>query len=137
MCLPYEYTHSVHKCFIVWTIGKSEIQGREVLKELTRSWQLLRKKREKKLNGGGGGALLAGPPQLPVYRSQWKFIFPIRHISFRKGLDLMLKLIWNYINPIGFAVLLSCGREGVCTEKLNRYLCSLYKNQINQDDLIV
>ncbi len=76
---------------------------REVLKELLRSWQLSRKKREKKLNGGGG-LYWRGPPQLPVYRSQWKIIFPIEHISFRKGLDSMLKLIWNYINPIGFAV---------------------------------
>ncbi len=53
---------------------------------------------------GRGGLYWPGPPQLPVYRSQWKFIFPIGHISFRKGLDSMLKLIRNYINPIGFAV---------------------------------
>jgi hypothetical protein len=51
----------------------------------------------------GGGLYWPGPPQLPVYRSQWIFIFPIEHISFRKGLDSMLKLIRNYINPIGFA----------------------------------
>ncbi len=73
-----------------------------MLKDLLRSWH---KKREKKLNVGGGGLHWPGPPQLLVYRSQWKFIFPIGHISFRKGLDSMLKLIWNYINPIGFAVL--------------------------------
>jgi hypothetical protein len=91
------------------TIVKSGILGggegvREVLIELLRSWQLSRKMREKKLNEGGGGVYWPGPPQLPVYRSQWKFIFPIGHISFRIGLDSMLKLIRNYINPIGFAV---------------------------------
>jgi hypothetical protein len=43
-------------------------------------------------------------PQLPVHRSQWKFIFLIRHISFRVRIDSMLKLIRNYINPNGFAV---------------------------------
>ncbi len=77
---------------------------RESLIELLRSWQLSRNKREKKLNGGEGGLYWHGPPQLPVYRSQWKFMFPIGHISFRIGLDSMLKLIRNYINPIGFAV---------------------------------
>jgi hypothetical protein len=92
------------------TIVKSGLLGggegvREVLKEILRSWQLSHKKREKKLNGGrGGGLYWPGPPQLPVYRSQWKFIFPIGHISFRIGLDSKLKLIRNYINPIGFAV---------------------------------
>ncbi len=58
-----------------------------------------------KLNGGGrGGLSWPGPPQLPVHRSQWKFIFPIGHISFRIRLDSMLKLIRNYINPIGLTV---------------------------------
>jgi hypothetical protein len=67
--------------------------------ELLRSLQLSRKKRE-------GGALLAWPTTAasPHYRSQWKFIFPIGYISFRIRLDSMLKLIWNYINPNGFAV---------------------------------
>ncbi len=51
-----------------------------------------------------GGLYWPGPPQLPVHRSEWKFIFPIGHISFRIRLDLVLKLIRNYINPIGFAV---------------------------------
>ncbi len=69
-----------------------------------RSWQLSRKKREEKLNGGGRGLSWPGPSQLPVHRSQWKFIFPIGHISFRIRLDSMQKLIRNYINPIGFAV---------------------------------
>ncbi len=77
---------------------------RDVLVELLRSWKLSRKKREEKLNGGGWGLFWPGPPQLLVYRSQWKFIFSIGHISFRIGLDSMLKQIWNYINPIGFAV---------------------------------
>jgi hypothetical protein len=54
--------------------------------------------------GGGGGFHWAGLPQLPVHRSQWKFIFLIRHVSFRVRLDSMLKLIRNYINPNGFAV---------------------------------
>jgi hypothetical protein len=72
----------------------------EVQIEFLRSWQLSRKKREEKLKGGGW----LGPPQLPVHRSQWKFIFPIGHISFRIRQDSMLKLIRNYINPIGFAV---------------------------------
>ena len=76
---------------------------REVLIELLRSWQLSRKKREKKLNGGGG-LYWPGPLQLTVYRSQWKFIFPIGHISFRIGLDSMLKLIRNYVNPNGLTV---------------------------------
>jgi hypothetical protein len=70
---------------------------RELLIKLFRSWQLSRKKRE-------GGLYWPGPPQLPIHRSQWKFIFPIGHISFRIRLDSMLKLIRNYINPIGFAV---------------------------------
>jgi hypothetical protein len=74
--------------------------GREMLMELLLSWQLTHKKRE------GGG--LPGPQQLPVHRSQWKFIFPIGHISFRIRLDLMLKLIRNYINPNGVAV---CGLQ--------------------------
>ncbi len=47
---------------------------------------------------------MPGQQQLPVHRSQWKFIFPIRHISFRIRLDSMLKIIRNYINPNGFAV---------------------------------
>ena len=74
--------------------------SRELLTELLRSWQL-----PHRLNvGGRRGLYWPGPPQLPVYRSQWKFIFPIGHISFRIRLDSMLKLIRNYINPIGFAV---------------------------------
>ncbi len=72
--------------------------AREMLMELLRSWQLSRKKRE-------GKGDLPGPQQLPVHRSQWKFIFPIGHISFRIRLDSMLKLIRNYINPNGFAVI--------------------------------
>jgi hypothetical protein len=82
--------------------------GREVLMELLRSWQLSRKKRE-------GGLYWPGPQQLPVHRSQRKFIFPIGHISFRIRLDLMLKLIRNYINPDGFAVLLLL-QHMVCIE---------------------
>jgi hypothetical protein len=62
-----------------------------------RSWQLSRKKRE-------GALSWPGPQQLLVHRSQWKFIFPIGHISFRIRPDSMLKLIRNYINPNGFAV---------------------------------
>jgi hypothetical protein len=54
--------------------------------------------------GGRRGLYWPGPPQLPVHRSQWKFIFPIGHISFRIGLDSMLKLIRNYINPIRLTV---------------------------------
>jgi hypothetical protein len=54
--------------------------------------------------GRGGGLFRPGPLQLPVHRSQWKFIFPIGHISFRIRLDSMLKLIRNYINPIGLTV---------------------------------
>jgi hypothetical protein len=56
------------------------------------------------MEGEGGGHFWPGPPQLPVHRSQWKFIFPIGHISFRIRLDSMLKLIRNYINPIGLTV---------------------------------
>ncbi len=72
-------------------------RGRAVLIELLRSWQLSRKKRE-------GGLYWPGPPQLSVHRSQWKFIYPIGHISFRIRLDSMLKLIRNYINPIRLTV---------------------------------
>jgi hypothetical protein len=59
-----------------------------------------------KLHGGGegGGVYWPGPPQLPIHRSQWKFIFPIGHISFRGRLDSMQKLIRNYINPIVLTV---------------------------------
>ncbi len=67
-----------------------------------------------KLNGGGGrggGFHWAGLPQLPVHRSQWKFIFLIGHIRFRVRLDSMLKLIRNYINPNGFAVQVTLGKE--------------------------
>ncbi len=76
--------------------------------ELLRSWQLPRKRERgvislDKLNGGEG-LFWPGTPQLPVHRSQWKFIFPIGHISFRIRLDSMLKLIRNYINPIGLTV---------------------------------
>ncbi len=86
--------------------------GRELPIELLRSWQLPHKKRKEffhwrsYLGGGGGGAGFhwASLPQLPVHRSQWKFIFLIGHISFRVRLDSMLKLIRNYINPNGFAV---------------------------------
>ena len=39
-----------------------------------------------------------------TFCSSTKFIFPIGYISFRIRLDSMLKLIWNYINPNGFAV---------------------------------
>ncbi len=87
------------ECVEHWEGGEGV---REVLIELLRSWQLSRKEREEKLNGGG--LYWPGPPQLPVHRSQWKFIFPIGHISFRRRLDSMLKLIRNYINQIGFAV---------------------------------
>ncbi len=55
--------------------------GREVLKELLRSWQLSHKKREEKLNGGGR-ALLAWPttavrPQITVviHNSNWTHKF--------------------------------------------------------------
>jgi hypothetical protein len=51
------------------------------------------------VGGGGGGLHWAGLPQLPVHRSQWKFIFLIIHISFRIRLDSMLEIIRNYINP--------------------------------------
>jgi hypothetical protein len=85
--------------------------GREKPIELLRSWQLPHKKRkefsligEAKWGWGEGGFHWAGLPQLPVHRSQWKFMFLIGHISFRVRLDLMLKLIRNYINPNGFAV---------------------------------
>jgi hypothetical protein len=57
-----------------------------------------------KLNGEGGGLYWLGPPQLAVQRSQYKFIFPIGHISFRIRLDSMLKLIQNYKNPIRLTV---------------------------------
>jgi hypothetical protein len=57
-----------------------------------------------KLNGGGGGGLLAWPATAASQRSQWKFIFLIGHISFRIRLDSMLKLMRNYINPIGLTV---------------------------------
>ncbi len=60
---------------------------------------------------GEGGFHWAGLPQLPAYRSQWKFIFLIRHISFIVRLDSMLKLIRNYINPNGFAVQCICEVE--------------------------
>ncbi len=53
---------------------------------------------------GGRGLYWPGPSQLLVHRSQWKFIFPIGYISFRIRLDSMLKLIQNYINPIGLTV---------------------------------
>jgi hypothetical protein len=80
--------------------------------ELLRSWQLPRKKREEgvlsseKLNGvgGEGGLHWAGLPQLPVHRSQWKFIFLIGHIRFKIRLDSMLKIIRNYINPTRLTV---------------------------------
>jgi len=84
--------------------------GREMPIELLRSRQLPHKKRkssfigEAKWGWGEGGFHWAGLPQLPVHRSQWKFIFLIGHISFRVRLDSMLKLIRNYINPNGFAV---------------------------------
>ncbi len=88
-------------------------EGREMPIESLRSCQLPHKKRkeffffigEAKWGGGGEGEFhWAGLPQLPVHRSQWKFIFLIGHISFRVRLDSMLKLIRNYINPNGFAV---------------------------------
>ncbi len=70
-----------------------------MLIELLRSLQLSRKKRE-----GGITGLAHNSCQSTLHRSQWKFIFPIGYISFRIRLDSMLKLIWNYINPNGFAV---------------------------------
>jgi hypothetical protein len=84
--------------------------GGEALIELLRSWQLSRKReRESYFIGeaelrGGGGLYWPGPTQLSFHRSQWKFIFPIGHISFIIRLDSMLKLIRNYINPIGLTV---------------------------------
>ena len=53
---------------------------------------------------GGFTGLAHNSCQSTLHRSQWKFIFPIGYISFRIRLDSMLKLIWNYINPNGFAV---------------------------------
>jgi hypothetical protein len=64
-------------------------------------------KSEDTTRGGGGREMpieLLRSWQLPVHRSQWKFIFLIGHISFRVRLDSMVKLIRNYINPNGFAV---------------------------------
>ena len=72
---------------------------RKMLIELLRSLQLSRKKRK-----GGFTGLAHNSCQSTLHRSQWKFIFPIGYISFRIRLDSMLKLIWNYINPNGFAV---------------------------------
>jgi hypothetical protein len=74
-----------------------------------------------KLSGSGGGgegagdkfaligysetqwvrAFLAGPS---VHISQRRFIFPFRHLFFRKRPDSMLKLFREYINYSGFAV---------------------------------
>ncbi len=77
--------------------------GREMLIELLRSWQLPWRREKSYFIGeaewGEGGQYWPGLPQLSVLKSQWKFIFPIRHISFRIRLDSMLKLIRNYINP--------------------------------------
>jgi hypothetical protein len=56
--------------------------------------------------GGGFTGLAHNSCQSTLHRSQWKFIFPIGYISFRIRLDSMLKIIWNYINPNGFAVYL-------------------------------
>jgi hypothetical protein len=53
---------------------------------------------------GGFTGLAHNSCQSTLHRSQWKFIFPIGYISFRIRLDSMLKLIWKYINPNGFAV---------------------------------
>ncbi len=83
-------------------------RGGEVLMELLRSWQLSRKK--------------PGPQQLPVHRSQWKFIFSIGHISFKIRRDWMLKLIRNYINPNGFAV---CS---MIEDEINKFFCNIQKN---------
>jgi hypothetical protein len=46
-------------------------------------------------------AFLAGPS---VHISQRRFIFPFRHLFFRKRPDSMLKLFREYINHSGFAV---------------------------------
>ena len=77
-------------------------EDREMPIELLRSLQLSRKKRE-----GGLTGLAHNSCQSTLHRSQWKFIFPIGYISFRIRLDSMLKLMWNYINPNGFAVRIS------------------------------
>ncbi len=71
-----------------------------MLIELLCSWQLSRKKRE----GGAFTDLAHNSCQSTLHRSQWKFIFPIGHISFRIRLDSMLKLIRNYINLNGLTV---------------------------------
>jgi hypothetical protein len=89
--------------------GGGRLSGAAVLAELLRSWQLSRKKRER----GGFTSLAHNSCQSTLHRSQWKFIFPIGHISFRIRLDSMLKLIRNYINPNGFAVLTSFLAESI------------------------
>ena len=83
-------------------------------RELLRSWQLrchVSSERSSFIGeadwgwgGGEGRAPLGWPATAASHRSQWKFIFPSGHISFRIRLDSMLKLIRNYINPIGLTV---------------------------------
>ncbi len=74
---------------------------RDMLIELLRSLLLSRKKRE-------GGLYWPGPQQLPVhtpqitmeiYISDW-----IHKFQNKTGLDAKATVIWNYINPNGFAV---------------------------------
>jgi hypothetical protein len=50
------------------------------------------------------GAILAWPPQLPVHSSQRKFIILFRNMNLEIGMDPMLKLLREFINPTGFAV---------------------------------
>jgi hypothetical protein len=54
--------------------------------------------------GGDFTGLAHNSCQSTLHRSQWEFIFPIGHISFRIRPDSMLKLIRNYINPNGLTV---------------------------------
>jgi hypothetical protein len=104
-----------------YSVGGGGGGGREVLMELLRSWQLSRKKRE-------GGLYWPDPQQLPVHRSQWKFIFLIGHTSFRIRLDSMLKLIRNYITPNGFAVRdrKFCQSFAQVADKLTYYLLNIF-----------
>jgi hypothetical protein len=65
--------------------------------ELLRSWQLSYKKRE-------GGLYWPGPQQLPVHRSQWKFIFPIKTHKFQNKTGLHAKTNLELYKSKRFAV---------------------------------